>query len=248
MATKVESQDLFTRLKAYLDNNTNEEYNMDINDQYTILYEFLHKEIQRKSGQLMASTRCTAINFDENLTELDTAEMKVAAELEKYLQRESKNTKPSVRLFVVENVCIEILLLLGEELKVDPLFWAAYLENYPWYRISHIQGQSPFLPSFQAQRKFLKCQAIVPVELPDTIKMNNISSETWTTPTNDDDDRASFIQTTDNGTRIKRKAGILYPRARLQDAPYNAVAFVRESIVIWADKHEQTCNCNAPYP
>ncbi|KAI9800388.1 MAG: hypothetical protein M1825_004158 [Sarcosagium campestre] len=134
------------------------------------------------------------------------------------------------RLFVIENLCAESILKLGAEFDIDPHFWADYLANLPWYRITHVPPRLSSLPSSRRAERFLKMDMITPRELvcnserdPNSTGYSAIA----------DDDAKSYIQPDQRTTRLGRKAGLLRPAPR-DGTEWPPMAFIRQSMAVWA--------------
>jgi hypothetical protein len=75
---------------------------------------------------------------------------------------EQPEGKESCRLFIVENVCVQAINILGEKFDIDPQFFADHLNNERWYRIANVAERITALPSTQKSHDFLQLRYIEP--------------------------------------------------------------------------------------
>jgi len=157
------------------------------------------------------------------------------------IPREAKSCK----LFLIENICPEMVSLLGERYNIDPQFFAEHLNNDPWYRIENIADRIPALPSSRRQNDFLQLRYVET----ETISKQSYSypgpgpkvqagqaatgsideeSELWS-------DAKSFMMPDKMTTRIPRKAGKLIPRAR-KDRTFETILCTRQVTSVWFQK------------
>lgn len=76
-------------------------------------------------------------------------------ELAKELQENHTSTSENSSLFIVENICPDAIILLGERFNIDPQAFADHVNNTSWYRIDDVADRIPALPSSQKFDTFL---------------------------------------------------------------------------------------------
>ena len=156
------------------------------------------------------------------------------------LGEELRISQPSpapCRLFLVENVCAKTIQLLGEHFDIDPRFFAAHLDNDPWYRIENVAGRIPVLPSSQKLHDFMQVRYI----RAQTVTNDRYSFFRMQTGLGENGfadhllDAQSFMQPDTTTTRIPRKAGKLHPRPR-KGCDFDTILCTRQLITVWFQK------------
>jgi hypothetical protein len=167
------------------------------------------------------------------------------------LAHELQSTKLSngtCRLFIVENVCAETIVLLGEYFDINPQFFVDHLNNEPWYRIVNVAKRIPALPSSQKLHDFLHLRYI------ETRTLSEIHHEFHRPHVEDlekeaelrtgggkdletDSESRSFMWPDEMTTRIPRKAGKLNPRTRKGEV-FDSLLCSRQAVTVWFNKTE----------
>ncbi len=147
------------------------------------------------------------------------------------------------RLFLVENLCPQVIRLFGGAFDVDPQFFADHINNTSWHQIDNIPERLPALPSVQRNESHLHLRYIEvrtllagrspsPSSNPTPRKSGDGMHDTNPGSNCLDDDSASFIYPDERTTRILRKAGKFEPRARAGKS-YDRLIMTRRPVTIW---------------
>ncbi|KAF8852537.1 hypothetical protein BDZ45DRAFT_694993 [Acephala macrosclerotiorum] len=206
---------------------------------YAPLHKFLLEADPRPTCEI------TSVQFKDNKDEHehDNQSSKEKIELHKIpsseLEKELKETKGH-RLLLIENICPDVINLLGRYWDVPPGFFLAHLENSNWYSLQNIPQNLPGLSSVQSLDGYVRFQFIGPREFeikgsPEQPQAPGIRDENYLLP-----DR---IHEDPHTSSVPRVAGGFNPfppqHTDPEDGPetrMNPVAFVRNSITIWFDK------------
>lgn len=152
------------------------------------------------------------------------------------------------RLFIIENICSETVVLLGEHLNIDPQFFVDHIKNEPWYRIVSVAKRIPALPSSQKLQEFLHIRFIETralskfqpefrsshvEDVKNEIEMRIESGKEQET----DSDAKSYMLPDEMTTRIPRKAGKLNPRTRTGEN-FESILCTRQAVSVWFSKTE----------
>ena len=209
-------------------------------------YKALNEFLNASDHASQSPARFTVADFPSDLSALPGIQFEDfdgTARLAQVLDQ-GEPTAPC-RLFIVENICAQTVILLGEKFDIDPQFFVDHLNNEPWYRIASVADRIPALPSTQKLHDFLQLRYIEPRELsnyqdlfhgsqPFVVQKENADLE-------DDEsvssDAKSFMKPDDTTTRISRKAGRLTPRV-CKGREFEPLLCTRQVITIWFNKNQ----------
>ncbi len=149
-------------------------------------------------------------------------------------------SKSTCRLFIVENVCPETIALLGGQLDINPQFFAAHVNNAPWYRSESGIDHTPILPSILKSVDFLQVKYIVPIVVSAMEGYDmEIIGRGFRRPSllaADLDVNDPLVQHPDEkSTRIPRKAGVVMHRP-MAGLHHMHVLFTRQVLSMWIQR------------
>lgn len=161
-------------------------------------------------------------------------------ELAKELQENHTSTSENSCLFIVENICPDAIILLGERFNIDPQAFADHINNTSWYRINDVADRIPAIPSSQKidtflQLRYIETRKLLNVQCPIAAAKANTSGAGYDGCVLDEDlfsDSRSFARPDETTTRVPRKAGKFIPRAR-QNQKFPPLLCVRQVITAW---------------
>jgi hypothetical protein len=200
------------------------------------LYEFLNDT----SSQSPAQFSIVTISHGPSGDLFSTKHIEGCEELAKELQENHTSTSKNSCLFIVENICPDAIILLGERFNIDPQAFADHVNNTSWYRIDDVADRIPALPSSQKldsflQLRYIETRKLLNVQCPITVAKANTSSSGYDGCVLDEDlfsDSRSFARPVETTTRVPRKAGKFIPRAR-QNQKFPPLLCVRQVITAW---------------
>jgi len=132
------------------------------------------------------------------------------------------------RLFLVENVDPDTIVLLGGVFHIDPQMFADHLENSSWYRISQIPQQLPALQSVKNEEDFIRLRGVAPRVLDGCDDSQSVRT---------------FLYPDDRSTRVKRKGGKMKPFPR-NGHVFEPIIITRDSIPVWFGASESGTGWN----
>ena len=198
----------------------------------SILDEFVALEIARVEPRVSFTTLTLEAKDNDVLPTFQTAEGTGPDEIDEVLSTlysDSTATKKrgvprKATFLIVENLCPETMVKLGQALRVPPQFWSEYIEDRPWFWKQQITPQWLDLPSTRATLNLIKTQWIMPRPFSWLLQDNGVFGP------------ESFSLKSDNRTsRLERIAGVLIPRTGDKE-PKAPVAFIREKCMVWMNR------------
>lgn len=205
----------------------------------SILDEFILREASREEPHV----RCTSLDFtireDDHHPSFQATESTGPAGVEEFLSRLSSAPRAELQskgpdeasLLIVENLCPETVVKLGQALRIPPHFWSEYVENRSWYWKRRVVPQWLTLPSVQATQSFTKTEWVVPRpfqwkpeerDSEEDVALAELEAILW-------------VKSDSRTSRVDRLAGILRPRIRDGES-IASLALVREKLMVWMSR------------
>jgi hypothetical protein len=120
------------------------------------LYEFLNNTGSQSPTQISIVTIGQGPPGDI----FSTKHIEGCEELGKELQENHTSISKNSCLFIVENICPDTVILLGERFNIDPQAFADHVNHTSWFRINDVADSMPALPSSQKLDTFLQLRYI----------------------------------------------------------------------------------------
>lgn len=214
-------------------------------------YKDLENFISNKEHISKLRTKITTVAIYPNFSaspSLDFRDFEGPGELAHELQS-IKQSDGICRLFIVEDICPETVVLFGEHFNIDPQFFVDHIKNEPWYRIVNVAKRIPPLPSSQKLHEFLHLRWIDTRTLSEfqpafrSTHIEDIAKEIGSRTRGEkelgtESDARSFMWPDEMTTRIPRKAGKLNPRTRKAGETFDSLLCTRQAATVWFNEAE----------
>ncbi len=205
-------------------------------------YQVLHDFVNVKFHQCQESAKITVLTITEanrNKSQVTTTLLNTSIQLAGFLGN-SFITEGTCRLFIIENICPETIALIGSQFDINPQFFAAHVNNAPWYRSERGIDHTSILPSTLKAVDFLQVQYIVPIVV---LAMEGYDARTtarrYRRPSlleADLDVNDPLAQQPHQvSTRIPRKAGVVMHKP-LASLNHMHVLFTRQVASVWIQR------------
>jgi hypothetical protein len=138
---------------------------------FTPLAKFLRNSVEDPKKWEKIECKISLFEINKNKPDLgekpvhmgfDGINSKLHAQLEEKLKVGPQ--KGSSRLFLVQNITPDVLVLFGNRLNVPPGFFLSHLENSNWYSLQNIPQNLPALRSIQSHLPYVRFQFVAPRE------------------------------------------------------------------------------------
>lgn len=217
----------------------------------SLSYKDLEKFINNNEHMAQPCTKITTVKIYPDVSaspSLHFQDFEGPGQLSHELQS-IKQSDGICRLFIVENICPETVVLLGEHFSIDPQFFVDHIKSEPWYRIVNVAKRIPPLPSSQKLHDFLHLRWIETRTLSEfqpafrTTHIEDVAEEMILRTGGGDElevesDARSFMWPDKMTTRIPRKAGKLNPRTRTAGEVFQSLLCTRQAATVWFNKTE----------
>jgi hypothetical protein len=202
-------------------------------------HEALHDFVNLKQHPSTCPAKITVatINSSDRSTEVSpTIEFKEFEDIDNLAQSLASIPKDDscCRLYIVENVCPRVIVLLGGHFDIDTQFFADHVNNLSWYRIDDVSKRIPALPSSEKVHDFLQLRYLDfrPIESKNNRLKTGISRTLTNRLPDPASDAKSFTHPDNTTTRIVRKAAKLVPTKR-EGKAFNTLLCTRNVITAW---------------